>query len=230
MTSSAARQVSLVVISAGVSDPSSTRMLADRIAQKSVEALARRGVAGTVSVLNLAQLATDISVAGIGGPHSSQLTLAIERLATADAIVAATPVYKAAVSGLFKSFVDILDNDLIIAKPVVLAATAGSARHALVVEDQLRPLFAFMRTLTMPTAITATPEDWAQPELGGRISRAATELAVVVAGNFAETIADDTWRGHRHDFGGSATRSGGEVELDSAMMRLAAGGSLEKPG
>jgi FMN reductase len=229
MTSSAVRQASLVVISAGVSDPSSTRMLAERIAQKSIEALSRRGITATVSVLNLAPLASDIAVAGIGRPHSDQLTSAIERLAAADAIVAATPVYKAAVSGLFKSFVDVLDNDLIIAKPVVLAATAGSARHALVVEDQLRPLFAFMRALTLPTAITATPEDWAQSDLGGRISRAATELAVVVAANVTETILDETWRDHRHDFGGLAARSGDEIELDSAMMRLATGGSFERP-
>ena len=89
-------------------------------------------------------------------------------------------MYKAGISGLFKSFVDVLDNDLLIAKPVVLAATAGSSRHALVVDEQMRPLFAYMRALTLPTSVFAAPEDWGAAELGERVERAATELAVVV--------------------------------------------------
>jgi FMN reductase len=65
----------------------------------------------------------------------AELQAAIEQIATADAVIAAAPVYKAGISGLFKSFVDVLDNDLLVAKPVLLAATTGSSRHAHVVDE-----------------------------------------------------------------------------------------------
>ncbi len=116
----------------------------------------------------------------VSGFPNEAVQEAIDRLAKADAIIAATPVYKAGISGLFKSFADLLDNDLLIAKPVILAATGGSARHAMVVDDQLRPLFAFLRAIPTPTSLYAAPEDWASSDLGHRLARAATELALLV--------------------------------------------------
>ena len=136
-------------------------------------------------------------------------------------------MYKAGLSGLFKSFVDVLDDDLLIAKPVVLAATAGSSRHALVVDEQMRSLFAYMRALTLPTSVFAAPEDWGAAELGERVRRAATELAVVIQGQIEQGIADRAWSGYRHEFGGNATRAeqtAADADFDSPLMRLAAGG------
>src|SRR6185295_6707837 len=127
---------------------------------------------------------------------SAELQAAIEQIADADAVIAAAPVYKAGISGLFKSFVDVLDDDLLIAKPVVLAATAGSSRHALVVDDQMRPLLAYMRALTLPTSVFAAPEDWGAAELGERVGRAATELAVVLEGQIEQGIASRAWSGY----------------------------------
>ena len=121
----------LVVVSAGTGDPSSTRQLTDRIAQKTLARLRAAGTAASSSVIELGPLAVDIARAMIAEFPNQQLQAAIDRLATADAIIAATPVYKAGMSGLFKSFVDVLDNDLLVNKPVMLAATGGSARHAL---------------------------------------------------------------------------------------------------
>ena len=131
-------------------------------------------------MIELGPLAVDTARAAVAGFPGEQLQAAIDRLAAADAIIAATPVYKAGISGLFKSFVDVLDNDLLVAKPVLLAATGGTPRHALVIDDQMRPLFAYMRALTLPTSVYAAPEDWGTTELGTRIERAATELAVMV--------------------------------------------------
>lgn len=150
----------LVVITAGTSEPSSTRMLEDRIAQRSLELLQEMEpsrAAPSVRVVELAPLAVDIARATVTGLSSEGLQAAVEAIARADAIVASTPVYEAGISGLFKSFVDLLDNDLLVAKPVLLAATAGSSRHALVVDDQMRPLFAYMRALTLPTSVFAAP-------------------------------------------------------------------------
>jgi FMN reductase len=110
------------------------------------------------------------------GFSEAKVQSAIDTLAAADAVVVGTPIYKAGISGLLKSFIDIIDNDLLIAKPTILAATAGTARHAMVVDEQMRPLFAFLRALPVPTSVFAAPEDWSAPKLGSRIDRAATEL------------------------------------------------------
>ncbi len=217
----------LVVITAGTGEPSSTRMLADRIAQRTVELLRDAGTDASAGVIELSPLAVDIASAWVAGLPSEQLRAAIEQIASADAIIAATPVYKAAISGLFKSFIDVLDDDLLIAKPVLLAATAGSSRHALVVDEQMRSLFAYMRALTLPTSVFASPEDWGATELGDRIGRSATELAVLVRAEIEQQITDRQWSGYQHQFAGNATRAErttADIDFDSPLMRLAAGG------
>jgi FMN reductase len=223
---------SLIVLSAGVSDPSSTRLLADRIAQKSLDLLRESNTPTSVGVVELAPLAVDIARATVSGFPGEQVQAAIERLAAADAIIASAPVYKAGISGLFKSFVDLLDNDLLVAKPVLLAGTAGSPRHALVIDEQMRPLFAYMRALTLPTSVFAAPEDWAATELGERIERAATELAVMLRAGVERQIADSAWSGYQHEFAGNATRAertAADLDFDSPLMRLAAGGKGTEP-
>jgi FMN reductase len=217
----------VVLLSAGTGNPSSTRLLGDRIAQKTLDLLREADAAATVSVIELGPLAVDIARATVSGVISADLQSAIERLAEADGVIAATPVYKAGISGLFKSFVDLLDNDLLVARPILLAATAGTARHALVVDEQMRPLFAYMRALSLPTSVFATPEDWGAGELGERIERAAGELAVLLRAGVGHEIADRGWAGYQHEFAGNATRaerSGDDVDFGSDLMRLARGG------
>lgn len=148
----------------------------------------REAVPATVTVIELRSLVAGIAHALVSGFPDADLKAAVERLADADGVIAAAPVYKAGVSGLFKAFIDILDNDLLIAKPVVLAAAAGSARHALVVDEQLRPLFAFRRTLRAPAALSAAPEDWADTALNGRMERAAAELPAIITSGVSAAI------------------------------------------
>jgi FMN reductase len=220
-------------VSAGVSEPSSTRLLADRITQKSLDQLHEAGTPASANVIELGPLAVDIARATVAGLPSEQLQDAIARIANADALIAATPVYKAGIIGLFKSFIDVLDDDLLVAKPVLLAATAGSSRHALVIDEQMRPLFAYLRALTLPTSVFAAPEDWAAAELGSRIDRAATELAAIVRAGVGARIADSAWPSYQHEFAGNATRAArttGDVDFDSPLMRLAAGGSARPTG
>ena len=218
----------IAVISAGVSDPSSTRLLANRIAQKTIDTLREAGLTATVQPVELGPIATDIARALVSGIPGPQVQDAIGKLARADAVIAATPVYKAGISGLFKSFADLIDNDLLIAKPVILAATGGSARHAMVVDDHLRPLFAFLRAIPVPTSLYAAPEDWGSADLGKRIARAAGELAVLLRSHAPGEIADANWAGYQHQFGGNATRaqrSADDVDFSTDLMRLAAGGA-----
>ncbi|MFG2358638.1 CE1759 family FMN reductase [Streptomyces sp. NPDC048521] len=222
----ASQQVTITVVNAGVSDPSSTRLLSDRIAQKSIDALREIGIAATVRSIDLGPLAVEIARSIVSGIHDAKVKHAIAKLAESDAIIAATPVYKAGISGLFKSFADLIDNDLLIAKPVVLAATGGSARHSMVVDDHLRPLFAFLRAIPMPTSLYAVPEDWGSTDLGKRIARAAGELAAFLRSGAGREIADDNWAGYRHAFGGNATRAQHgieDVDFDTDLMRLATG-------
>lgn len=214
----------LVVVSAGTSDPSSTRMLADRTAERVAAIAASHGHSTTTSVIELRDLSADISSALTSTLITPRLRQAIAALGEADGIIAATPVYKAAPSGLFTSFLHVLDNDLLIAKPVVLAATAGTARHALVADDQMRPAFAFLRTMTVPTSLFAAPEDWSDTALSERVDRAALELVLLMESGFARKVRDESWDSYQHAFG-SAGGTEFAIDLDSDLMRLATGGS-----
>jgi FMN reductase len=218
------RPFALVVVTAGTGDPSSTRMLADRTARRAADVAARRGNEVATQVIDLRELATEITTAMVSRLVGPKLQKAIAVLGEADGIVAATPVYKAGASGLFTSFFQVLDNDLLIAKPVVLAATAGTARHALVVDDHLRALFAYLRTTTVPTSLFAAPEDWNDPALNKRVERAAVELVLLMDSGFARRIRDESWSGYQHEFG-SAGGTQVSIELDTDLMRLAAGGA-----
>jgi FMN reductase len=214
----------LVVVSAGTSDPSSTRMLADQAAGRIAALAARRGNAVTVSVIELRELSTDIGTALTAQLTTPKLSQAITTLGEADGIIAATPVYKAAASGLFTSFFNVLDNDLLIGKPVLLAATAGTARHALVIDDQMRSMFAFLRTMTVPTSLFAAPEDWSDTALGKRVDRAAFELVLLMESGFAREIRGESWDSYQHDFGSAGGTEVG-IDLDTDLMRLATGGT-----
>jgi FMN reductase len=217
----------LVVVTAGVNDPSSSRLLGDRIAQKCIDRLGASGRSASVRTIDVAALAVAVAKATVSGRLDDPLNAAIDTLVPADAVIAVTPIYKAGVSGLFKSFIDLLDSDLLVAKPVVLAATAGSPRHALVVDEEMRSLFAHFRAMTTPTSVFAAPDDWASTELGRRIDRAATELAVLVGAAVAGEVVARAWSGYQHQFGSRAAagaRTEDEIDLDTSLMRLAAGG------
>jgi FMN reductase len=214
----------LVVVSGGTSDPSSSRMLADRVVAR-VTALAKaRGGRVAVRVIELREIATEITTALTSQLIGPRLQQAIDVLAAADGIVVATPVYKAAPSGLFTSFFHVLDNDLLIGKPVVLAATAGTSRHALVADDQMRPMFAFLRALPVPTSVFAAPEDWGDGALDKRVDRAATELLLLMESGFARAVREESWDSYQHELG-SANGTEVDIDLDTDLMRLATGGS-----
>jgi FMN reductase len=167
----------LVVVSAGLSVPSSTRLLADRLA-----AAVKRETPVDVQVVELRELAVEIAHFFTNGFPGKALAAAQEAVAGADGLIVVTPVFSASYSGLFKSFFDVLDKDALAGKPVLVAATGGSARHSLVLEHALRPLFAYLRAVVVPTAVYAASEDWGAEGLEGRIERAAGELAGLMRG------------------------------------------------
>lgn len=220
----AGRTFRLAVVSGGTSDPSSTQLLADRTAAQVAAIAAERGNTVLINTIGLRELASEIGTAITSQLMGPRMTSAIEILSSADGLVACTPVYKAGPSGLFTSFFHVLDNDLLIAKPVILAATAGTARHALVVDDHMRSLFAYLRTLSVPTSLFAASEDWSGNDLTKRIDRAATELVLLLEADFARKIKNAAWGSYQHSYG-SAGGTETEIDLDTDLMRLATGGT-----
>jgi FMN reductase len=167
---------SVVVVSAGLSNPSSTRLLAERLAAATVEALEEAEVTH-VELRDLAHELTDHLLTGFPGPALSQ---ALEAVRRADGLIAVTPVFSASYSGLFKTFFDVLERGLLDGKPVLVAATAGTARHSLVLEHALRPLFSYLHAVVVPTGVFAATDDFAGTDLDARVARAAGELAALV--------------------------------------------------
>ncbi|MEV6618121.1 FMN reductase [Streptomyces sp. NPDC051051] len=167
----------LVVVSAGLSVPSSTRLLADRLA-----AATTGRAPADVRVVELRDLAVEIAHHLTNGFPGRELAAALEAVTAADGLIVVTPVFSASYSGLFKSFFDVLDRDALAGKPVLIAATGGTARHSLVLEHALRPLFAHLRAVVVPTGVYAASEDWGAPGLPERIERAAGELAALMSG------------------------------------------------
>lgn len=175
----------IIVLSAGLSQPSSTRLLAERIASAVETQITARGEAATIEIIELKDLALDLATAmTTGGMPTPKLARIREAVSAADGLIAVSPVFTASYSGLFKMFFDTLDTDALNAMPVIIAATAGTARHSLVLDHAMRPLFTYLRAIVAPTGIFAATEDFGDSEDGrhltSRIQRAASEFATLV--------------------------------------------------
>ena len=178
------KSVQVAVVTAGLSRPSSTRLLADRLAAALVSRLEGARTVD-VRVIELRELATDIANNLVTGFPGTRLREALRSGTDADALIAVTPIFAASYSGLFKSFFDVLDNAALVGKPVLIAATGGTARHSLALEHALRPLFSHLRAVVVPTAVYAASDDWGRgdattADLAARIDRAAGELGALL--------------------------------------------------
>ncbi len=179
----------IVVVSAGLSQPSSTRLLADRLTAAAVARIESAGRPVGVEVVELRTLAHGLADNLLTGFATGDLAAAVESVEAADALIVVTPIFSASYSGLFKTFFDVLPDDALQGKPVLIAATAGTARHSLALEHALRPLFAHLHAVVVPTAVFAATEDFGHAGLQERVERAAKELAELVVGRVAATPA-----------------------------------------
>ena len=179
-------RVTLAVVSAGLSQPSSTRLLADQLAAATDRSLRLNGAEVTVEMIELRDLAHALTDNLLTGFPSGALADAVARVREADALIAVTPIFSASYSGLFKTFFDVLEEGTLDGKPVLVAATAGTARHSLALEFALRPLFSYLRADVVPTAVFAASEDFGATGpsggLAARVDRAGRELADAVQG------------------------------------------------
>ena len=200
----------IAVVSAGLSNPSSTRMLADRLAAETVKALAERDIEATVDVIELRDHAHDITNNMLTGFAPRALETAINTVVSADALIAVTPIFSTSYSGLFKSFIDVLDPDALTGKPVLIGANAGTPRHSLAIDYAIRPLFAYLHAEAVSTGVFAASSDWGGAgddvaPLAKRVEKGARELAEAVARREAATVVDPfdpaTYLGEGRSFG-----------------------------
>jgi FMN reductase len=178
----------ITVLSAGLGVPSSTRLLADQLAAAATRKLAGAGYEVVADVVELRELAVDIAnnfVTGYAPPRLAEVIAGVE---ASDGIIAVTPVFSASYSGLFKSFIDVLDPKSLDGKAALLGVTGGTDRHQMVLDHAMRPLFSYLRTRTTPTAVFAGPQDWGNTDDGAtplsqRIERAAEEFSRLLEGD-----------------------------------------------
>jgi FMN reductase len=192
----------LTAVSAGLGQPSASRLLADRMMTATERALETDGVTVTPEVVELRDHARDVTSALLTGVPSAALESVISTVTGSDGLIVVTPVFNASYSGLFKMFFDILDPDSLAGKPVLIGATGNTPRHSLVIEHAIRPMFGYLRTVSVPTGVYAAAQDWGATAAGAsggvaglgasggdadgealnaRIARAARELADLIA-------------------------------------------------
>jgi FMN reductase len=171
----------LAVVSGGLREPSSTRLLADRIDAAVRAELARFDQPATSTVVELRPLGRPIIDAMLAGFAGQRLESVFQTLADADGLIAVTPAFNASFSGLFKSFFDVLPENTLADVPVLIAATGGTERHSLVLEHAMRPMFSYLHAIVSPTGVYAATEDFgnqAGPSgLAARIDKAAADFA-----------------------------------------------------
>ena len=201
----------IAVISAGLSNPSSTRMLADRLASATAAVLrGDDGVEVQFDTVELRDYAHDITNHLLTGFAPPALESVINSVVSADGIIAVTPIFSTSYSGLFKSFIDVLDPDALTGKPVLLGANAGTARHSLAIDYAIRPLFVYLHAEPVSTGVFAASSDWgAQADevapLAARVERGAREFAEAISRRDAAASADPfdpaTYLGEGRSFG-----------------------------
>ena len=180
----AARRIA--VVTAGLSTPSSTRMLGDRLAHAALAELRERGIDATSDVFELRDYAHDLTdnlLTGFAPPALEQM---INTVVSADGLIVVTPIFSTSYSGLFKSFIDVLDPQALTGTPVLIGANAGTARHSLAIDYAIRPLFTYLHANPVPTGVFAASSDWGSnadevAPLGARVDRAAREFADAIA-------------------------------------------------
>lgn len=170
--------IRLTIVSGGLREPSTTRLLADLLDRAVRSELARVEVQATSTVVELRPLGHAIFDAMLTGFASPPLEQAFQATAAVEGLIAVTPAFNASISGLFKSYFDVLPEDSLAEMPVLIAATGGTERHSLVLEHAMRPMFSYLRAIVSPTGVYAATEDFGAGEASGSLSERVAKAAV----------------------------------------------------
>ncbi|KQQ69845.1 NADPH-dependent FMN reductase [Rhizobium sp. Leaf321] len=176
----------IVGFSGNISRPSSTRRFVETV----TETLAQRSGLQYV-VFDVEDLGESLAAARSVADLNPAARKVIRTIIESEALVIGSPTYKGSYTGLFKHVIDLLDPSDLRGKPVVLTATGGGDRHSLVVEHQLRPLFAFFEAFVVPTAIYASGRDFIDgapsPVILTRVSQALDEASLLISARSLST-------------------------------------------
>lgn len=175
----------IVIVSAGLSTPSSTRQLADRLTADAAAILRERGIEVEAQVFELRDLAHDITNHLLLGFAPPKLEEALEAVSSSDGLIAVTPIFSTSYAGLFKSFIDVIDPQALTDLPVLIGATGGTSRHSLAIDYAIRPLFTYLHAIPVTTGVFAATSDWGDGgdgvrSLPDRIFRGAKDFADLV--------------------------------------------------
>jgi len=169
-------RIKIVGVSGGLSSPSRTLSLVQLAVERIAKAAGEAGIAVRTDVIDVA------SLDGIGAlrarPAAAPIEAAFEAVESADLLVVGSPVYKGSYSGLFKHFIDFVDYRGLVGVPVALLATGGSDRHALAIEHQLRPLFAFFQAQPLGTGVFFTEREFADGAVAAGLAEQRFERLV----------------------------------------------------
>lgn len=170
-----------VAFSGSWGQPSKTRTL---VTEAAAQAVTRYG--GSAHVFDIADLGEDFGTTRSDAALSATARGHVDRLLAADALILASPVYKGSYAGLFKHLFDLIDPAALQGKPILLGAAGGGDRHMLVLEHQLRPLFAFFEAEVLATGVYASPQDFTENRLTGagvlqRLDRAIGQFSRHIA-------------------------------------------------
>jgi len=163
----------MVAVSGGLHSPSKSAVLSQHL----LTCLAR-AAGGEQRLVELGKFASQLGAAIRRSDLPESVERQLQAVEQADALVVVTPVYRGSYTGLFKHFFDFINQDALVDKPVLLAATGGSNRHALVIDHQLRPLFSFFQARTSPLGIYATDQDFSDRRLQSEAVIQRVALAV----------------------------------------------------
>lgn len=189
-----AKPLNVVAVSGSLTHPSRTTALVEAI-------VAAFGSVIPIEshIITLNQLGPQLGGALTRAELPAEAEAELQRIESADLLVVATPVYRASFTGLFKYTFDFVDQYALVDTPVLLAATGGSERHALIIEHQLRPLFGFFQALALPVGVYAHDSDFtdARPagyvisneQLSDRIDKAIARALPLVKSSLAESEA-----------------------------------------
>jgi FMN reductase len=167
----------LVGLAGSYNRPSKTFALVEHIASVAAE---RYGF--DIRLHDLTDVGPSLGQAQRQGDLDDAAAKVLADVVEADFLIVGSPTYKGSYPGLFKHFIDLIDPEQLRAKPILITATGGGDRHALMVEHQLRPLFGFFMAHTLPTAVYASDRDFTDyriisESLQQRIGFAVGELA-----------------------------------------------------
>jgi len=170
----------IIGFAGSLSRPSRTRALVSAAVKSTAERTGRYG-----AVYDLRDFGTSLGSATVIGDLDTDARVVVERILNAEALVVGTPVYKGSYTGLFKHLFDLIEPAALKDKPILLTATGGGDRHALVIEHQIRPLFGFFEAATIANEVYAPSADFkdselSSPELLTHLDTAQRQLASAI--------------------------------------------------